>query len=134
MARRRNLITLAGSSHRTHRGPSSGISTRFAAAHPGRDVSGVSEDSLPWECILECEKYKILFLEEERYTVPQIVAEVPCGLSTVVRTLKRCSETNSITNRKKMDNREKQLFVNVGYCTGFYYQAESLIHRKFGNN
>ncbi|GFV44154.1 hypothetical protein TNCV_1825211 [Trichonephila clavipes] len=43
--------------------------------------------------------YKIIHLKEEGYSMCQIAAKVPCGLSTVVRTLKRFSETNFIVDR-----------------------------------
>ncbi|GFS66414.1 uncharacterized protein TNCV_3856691 [Trichonephila clavipes] len=48
----------------------------------------------------------------------QIAAKVPCGLSTVMRTLKRISETNFI-------DQEKHLYVKTGYCTEFHFQTES---------
>ncbi|GFV52689.1 transposable element Tcb1 transposase [Trichonephila clavipes] len=47
----------------------------------------------------ENKRYKIIHLKEEGYSMRQIAAEVPCGLSTVVRTLKRFSETNFIVDR-----------------------------------
>ncbi|GFS54233.1 transposable element Tc1 transposase [Trichonephila clavipes] len=43
--------------------------------------------------------YKTIHLKEEGYSMRQIAAKVPCGLSTVVRTLKRLSETNFIADR-----------------------------------
>ncbi|GFX74242.1 uncharacterized protein TNCV_2912751 [Trichonephila clavipes] len=43
--------------------------------------------------------YKIIHLKEEGYSMREIAAKVPCGLSTVVRTLKRFSETNFIADR-----------------------------------
>ncbi|GFW80636.1 hypothetical protein TNCV_3234881 [Trichonephila clavipes] len=48
----------------------------------------------------------------------QIAAKVPCGLSTVVRTLKRFSETNFIRERgrsgrpRKISLREDRLFIS----------------------
>ncbi|GFY33761.1 transposable element Tcb1 transposase [Trichonephila clavipes] len=47
----------------------------------------------------ENKRYKIIQLKEEGYSMRQIAAKVPCGLSTVVRTLKRFSETNFIADR-----------------------------------
>ncbi|GFX34758.1 transposable element Tc1 transposase [Trichonephila clavipes] len=47
----------------------------------------------------ENKRYKIIHLKEEGYFMRQIAAKVPCGLSTVVRTLKRFSETNFIADR-----------------------------------
>ncbi|GFW70642.1 transposable element Tcb1 transposase [Trichonephila clavipes] len=49
--------------------------------------------------LLENKRYKIIHLKEEGYSTRQIAAKVPCGLSTVVRTLKRFSETNFIADR-----------------------------------
>ncbi|GFT21213.1 HTH_Tnp_Tc3_2 domain-containing protein [Trichonephila clavipes] len=46
----------------------------------------------------ENKRYKIIHLKEEGYSMCQITAKVPCGLSTVVRTLKRFSETNFIAD------------------------------------
>ncbi|GFV63371.1 hypothetical protein TNCV_3286131 [Trichonephila clavipes] len=49
----------------------------------------------------------------------QIAAKVPCGLSTVVRTLKRFSETNSIADRgrsgrpRKTSLREDRLLHRI---------------------
>ncbi|GFX19502.1 transposable element Tcb1 transposase [Trichonephila clavipes] len=43
----------------------------------------------------------------------QIAAKVPCGLSTVVRTLKRFSETNFIADRGDQDDQEKHLYVKT---------------------
>ncbi|GFY07122.1 uncharacterized protein TNCV_4903641 [Trichonephila clavipes] len=47
----------------------------------------------------ENKRYKIIHLKEEGYSMSQIAAKVPCDLSTVVRTLKRFSETNFIVDR-----------------------------------
>ncbi|GFW16900.1 transposable element Tcb1 transposase [Trichonephila clavipes] len=47
----------------------------------------------------ENKRYKIIHLKEEGYSMRQIAAKVPCGLSTVVKTLKRFSETNFIADR-----------------------------------
>ncbi|GFW43487.1 uncharacterized protein TNCV_4768401 [Trichonephila clavipes] len=47
----------------------------------------------------ENKRYKIIHLKEEGYSMRQIAAKVPCGLSTVVRTLKIFSETNFIVDR-----------------------------------
>ncbi|GFT67256.1 transposable element Tcb1 transposase [Trichonephila clavipes] len=47
----------------------------------------------------ENKRYKIIHLKEEGYSMRQIAAKVPCGLFTVVRTLKRFSETNFIADR-----------------------------------
>ncbi|GFY29595.1 transposable element Tc1 transposase [Trichonephila clavipes] len=49
----------------------------------------------------ENKRYKIIHLREEGYSMSQIAAKVPCGLSTVVRTLKRFSETNFIADRER---------------------------------
>ncbi|GFY27019.1 transposable element Tcb1 transposase [Trichonephila clavipes] len=47
----------------------------------------------------ENKRYKIIHLKEEGYSMRQNAAKVPCGLSTVVRTLKIFSETNFIADR-----------------------------------
>ncbi|GFS51097.1 transposable element Tc1 transposase [Trichonephila clavipes] len=47
----------------------------------------------------ENKRYKIIHLKEEGFSTRQIAAKVPCCLSTVVRTLKRFSETNFIVDR-----------------------------------
>ncbi|GFT82563.1 hypothetical protein TNCV_1633651 [Trichonephila clavipes] len=47
----------------------------------------------------ENKKYKIIHFKEENYSTRQIAAKVPRGLSTVVRTLKKSSETNFIADR-----------------------------------
>ncbi|GFS74200.1 hypothetical protein TNCV_1681421 [Trichonephila clavipes] len=52
-------------------------------------------------------RYKIIHLKEEGYSMCQIAAKVPCGLSTVVRTLKRFSETNFIADRGRSGRRTK---------------------------
>ncbi|GFV53584.1 hypothetical protein TNCV_1177801 [Trichonephila clavipes] len=66
----------------------------------------------------ENKRYKIIHLKEEGYSMRQIAAKVPCGLSTVVvRTLQRFSETNFIADRGDQDNQEKHLYVKTGYCT-----------------
>ncbi|GFY19120.1 hypothetical protein TNCV_4224841 [Trichonephila clavipes] len=79
----------------------------------------------------ENKRYKIIHLKEEGYTMRQIAAKVPCGLSTVVRTLKRFSETNFIANRGRSGHdQEKHLYVKTAY----FCQTENLIPRKFWNN
>ncbi|GFU82415.1 hypothetical protein TNCV_2462981 [Trichonephila clavipes] len=79
----------------------------------------------------ENKRYKIIHLKEEGYSMRQIAAKVPCGLSTVVRTLKRFSETNFIADRRRSGHdQEKHLYVKTGY----FFQTESLIPRKFINN
>ncbi|GFV89474.1 hypothetical protein TNCV_4152891 [Trichonephila clavipes] len=66
----------------------------------------------------ENKRYKIIHLKEEGYSMRQIAAKVPCGLSTVVRTLKRFSETNFIADRgrsgrpRKTSLREDRLFLS----------------------
>ncbi|GFU10868.1 transposable element Tc1 transposase [Trichonephila clavipes] len=67
----------------------------------------------------ENKRYKIIHLKEESYSMRQIAAKVPCGLSTVVRTLKRFSKTNFI-------DQEKHLYVKTGYCTEFHFQTKML--------
>ncbi|GFV77299.1 transposable element Tcb1 transposase [Trichonephila clavipes] len=63
-------------------------------------------------------RYKIIHLKEEGYSMHQIAAKVPCGLSTVVRTLKRFSETNFIADRgqsgrpRKTSLREDRLLLS----------------------
>ena len=47
----------------------------------------------------ESKRYKIIHFKEDGYSICQIAAKVPCGLSTVVRTLKRLSETISIAGK-----------------------------------
>ncbi|GFX86004.1 hypothetical protein TNCV_3719481 [Trichonephila clavipes] len=75
----------------------------------------------------ENKRYKIIHLKEEGYSMPQFAARVPCGLSTVVRTLKRFSETNFIADRGRSGHdQEKHLYVKKGYC----FQTESLIPPK----
>ncbi|GFT90118.1 hypothetical protein TNCV_3720971 [Trichonephila clavipes] len=55
---------------------------------------------------------------EEDYYMHQIAAKVPCGLPTVVRTLKRFSETNFIADRgrsgrpRKTSLREDRLLLS----------------------
>ncbi|GFT40097.1 uncharacterized protein TNCV_2171121 [Trichonephila clavipes] len=66
----------------------------------------------------ENKRYKIIHLKEEGYSTRQIAAKVPCGLSTVVRTLKKFSETNFIADRgrsgrpRKTSLRENRLFLS----------------------
>ncbi|GFX24744.1 hypothetical protein TNCV_3345241 [Trichonephila clavipes] len=66
----------------------------------------------------ENKRYKIIHFKEEGYSMRQIAAKVPCGLSTVVRTLKRFSETNFIVDRgrsgrpRKTSLREDRLFLS----------------------
>ncbi|GFS98451.1 uncharacterized protein TNCV_3478451 [Trichonephila clavipes] len=79
----------------------------------------------------ENKRYKIIHLKEEGYSMRQIAAKVPCGLSTVVRTLKRFPETNFIADRGDQDDQEKHLYVKTGYCTEFHFPTESLIPRNF---
>ncbi|GFW81142.1 hypothetical protein TNCV_4805101 [Trichonephila clavipes] len=58
--------------------------------------------------------------QEEGYSMRQIAAKVPCGLSTVVRALKRFSETNFIADRgrsgrpRKTSLREDRLLLSNG--------------------
>ncbi|GFX72437.1 uncharacterized protein TNCV_1253911 [Trichonephila clavipes] len=52
----------------------------------------------------ENKRYKIIHLKEEGYSMRQIAAKIPCGLSTVVITLKRFSETNFIADRGKLNS------------------------------
>ncbi|GFU65241.1 transposable element Tcb1 transposase [Trichonephila clavipes] len=63
--------------------------------------------------------YKVIHLKEG-YSMRQIAAKVPCGLSTVVRTLKRFSETNFIVDRGKLNSSQilKQwtLTSNASVC------------------
>ncbi|GFW28595.1 transposable element Tc1 transposase [Trichonephila clavipes] len=56
----------------------------------------------------ENKRYKIINLKEEGYSMRQIAAKVPCGLSTVVRTLKRFSETNFIADRGRSGRPRKR--------------------------
>ncbi|GFS49712.1 transposable element Tc1 transposase [Trichonephila clavipes] len=66
----------------------------------------------------ENKRYKIIHLKEEGYSMRQIAAKVPCGLSTVVKTLKRFSETNFIVDRgrsgrpRKTSLREDRLLLS----------------------
>ncbi|GFV20288.1 hypothetical protein TNCV_2737621 [Trichonephila clavipes] len=55
----------------------------------------------------ENKRYKIIHLKEEGYSMRQIADKVPCGLSTVVRTLKRFSETNFIADRRRSGRSRK---------------------------
>ncbi|GFU61216.1 HTH_Tnp_Tc3_2 domain-containing protein [Trichonephila clavipes] len=67
----------------------------------------------------ENKRYKIIHLKEEGYSMYQIAAKVPCGLSTVVKTLKRFSETNFIVDRgqsgrpRKASLREDRLLHRI---------------------
>ncbi|GFV60887.1 transposable element Tc1 transposase [Trichonephila clavipes] len=67
----------------------------------------------------ENKRYKIIHLKEEGYFMHQIAAKVSCGLSTVVRTLKRFSETNLIADRgqsgrpRKTSLREDRLLHRI---------------------
>ncbi|GFW80592.1 transposable element Tcb1 transposase [Trichonephila clavipes] len=69
--------------------------------------------------LFENKRYKIIHLKEEGYSMRQIAAKVPCGLSTVVRTLKRFSETNFIADRgrsgrpRKTSLREDRLLHRI---------------------
>ncbi|GFX21368.1 uncharacterized protein TNCV_2253151 [Trichonephila clavipes] len=47
----------------------------------------------------ENKRYKIIHLKEEGYSMRQIATKIPCGLSTVVRTMKIFSETNFFADR-----------------------------------
>ncbi|GFV73933.1 hypothetical protein TNCV_3453871 [Trichonephila clavipes] len=78
----------------------------------------------------ENKRYKIIHLKEEGYSMRQIAAKVPCA-STVVKTLKRFSETNSIADRGRSGRPRKHLYVKTGYCTEFHFQTESLILANF---
>ncbi|GFX99514.1 hypothetical protein TNCV_3039891 [Trichonephila clavipes] len=49
----------------------------------------------------ENKRYTIIHLKDGGYSMRQIAAKVPCDLSTVVRTLKRFSETNFIADRRR---------------------------------
>ncbi|GFX80794.1 HTH_Tnp_Tc3_2 domain-containing protein [Trichonephila clavipes] len=66
----------------------------------------------------ENKRYKTIHLKEEGYSMRQIAAKVPCGLSTAVRTSKRFSETNFIADRgrsgrpRKTSLREDGLFLS----------------------
>ena len=57
----------------------------------------------------ENKRYKIIHLKEEVYSMNQTAAKVPRSLSTVVRTLKRLSETNSVVYRDDQGDQEKHL-------------------------
>ncbi|GFW50264.1 HTH_Tnp_Tc3_2 domain-containing protein [Trichonephila clavipes] len=67
----------------------------------------------------ENKRYKIIHLKEEGYSMRQIAAKVPCGLSTVVRTSKRFSEKNYIADRgrsgrpRKTSLREDRLLHRI---------------------
>ncbi|GFW23161.1 hypothetical protein TNCV_3802611 [Trichonephila clavipes] len=67
----------------------------------------------------ENKRYKIIHLKDEGYSMRQIAAKVPCGLSTVVGTLKRFSETNFIADRgrsgrpRKTSLREDRLLHRI---------------------
>ncbi|GFT60838.1 transposable element Tcb1 transposase [Trichonephila clavipes] len=67
----------------------------------------------------ENKRCKIIHLKEEGYSMRQIAAKVPCGLSTVVRTLKKFSETNFIADRgrsgrpRKTSLREDRLLHRI---------------------
>ncbi|GFT04102.1 uncharacterized protein TNCV_3346431 [Trichonephila clavipes] len=66
----------------------------------------------------ENKRYKKIHLKEEGYSMRQIAAKVPCGLSIVVRTLKRFSEPNFIADRgrsgrpRKTSLREDRLLLS----------------------
>ncbi|GFV63391.1 transposable element Tc1 transposase [Trichonephila clavipes] len=63
--------------------------------------------------------YKIIHLKEEDYSMRQISAKVPCGLSTVVRTSEIFSEANFILDRgrsgrpRKTSLREDRLLRRI---------------------
>ncbi|GFT75155.1 transposable element Tcb1 transposase [Trichonephila clavipes] len=62
----------------------------------------------------ENKRYKIIHLKEEGYSMRQIAAKVPCGLSTVERTLKRFSETQILLRTGgDQDDQEKHLYVKT---------------------
>ncbi|GFT69495.1 transposable element Tcb1 transposase [Trichonephila clavipes] len=64
--------------------------------------------------LLENKRYKKKKLKEEGYSMRQIAAKAPCGLSTVVRTLKRFSETNFIPDKGRSGHdQEKHLYVKT---------------------
>ncbi|GFU92677.1 transposable element Tcb1 transposase [Trichonephila clavipes] len=60
--------------------------------------------------LTENKRYKIIHFKEENYFLHQIAAKVPCGLFTVVRTLKRFSETNFIADRGR-SGRPRKTFL-----------------------
>ncbi|GFV17409.1 transposable element Tcb1 transposase [Trichonephila clavipes] len=67
----------------------------------------------------ENKRYKIIHLKEEGYSMRQIAAKVPCGLSTVVRSLKMFSETNFIADRGLIPRKflkQWTLTSNVSVC------------------
>ncbi|GFW55035.1 hypothetical protein TNCV_2786501 [Trichonephila clavipes] len=77
----------------------------------------------------ENKRYKIIHLKEEGYSMYQIATKVPCGLSTVVRTLKRFSEANFIADKGDKDDQEKYLYVEDGLL-----HIISLSNRKFNSS
>ncbi|GFX97465.1 hypothetical protein TNCV_2840251 [Trichonephila clavipes] len=62
----------------------------------------------------ENKRCKIIHLKEEGYSMRQIAPKVPRGLSTIMRTLKRFSETNCIADRGRSGHdQEKHLYVKT---------------------
>ncbi|GFW32286.1 transposable element Tcb1 transposase [Trichonephila clavipes] len=77
----------------------------------------------------ENKRYKIIHLKEEGYSMHQIAAKVPCVFSTVVRTLKRFSETNFIADGERSgrprktslreDSDESQFCISVNQSSAY---------------
>ncbi|GFV56914.1 transposable element Tcb1 transposase [Trichonephila clavipes] len=77
----------------------------------------------------ENKRYKIIHLKEEGYYMRQIATKVTCGLSTVVRTSKRFSETNFIADRGRSgqprktslreDSDESQFFISGNQSSAY---------------
>ncbi|GFT78387.1 hypothetical protein TNCV_2938711 [Trichonephila clavipes] len=62
----------------------------------------------------ENKRYTIIHLKDGGYSMRQIAAKVPCDLSTVVRTLKRFSETNFIADRRRSGHdQDKHIYVKT---------------------
>ncbi|GFT58960.1 hypothetical protein TNCV_185771 [Trichonephila clavipes] len=82
----------------------------------------------------ENKRYKIIHLKEEGYSMRQIAAKVPCGLSTVVRTLKRFTETNFIAEGEgAIRTTKKNIFKSVmplSYFKLYFIYVKIVIFRS----
>ncbi|GFY20284.1 transposable element Tcb1 transposase [Trichonephila clavipes] len=79
----------------------------------------------------ENKRYKTIHLKEEGCSMRQIAAKVPCGLSTVVRTLKRFSETMFIAGRGQSGHTRTR---NTSLCEDRLLHRISLSNRKLSSS
>ncbi|GFW70287.1 uncharacterized protein TNCV_5131131 [Trichonephila clavipes] len=122
--------------------------------HVSLDVRNIVK-SLSFQCELESweqeevrnrieirrnKRYKIIHLKEEGYSLSQIAAAIPCGLSTVVRTLKSFSETNFIADRgrsgrpRKTSLREDRLLHRISLSNRKLNSSQILKHWTLTSN